>query len=845
MSIATDIGLALRLARRELRGGARGFAVFLACLALGAATIAAVGSFSASVDAGLRTDARRLLGGDLQIIRSQLAPPPDVAELLAARGRVSHIVRMRTMARSDSGAATLAELKAVDASYPLYGSVELASGKPLATALALKGGIHGAVVEQELLARLGINLGDVINVGEGHLRVTDVILREPDRVSQFFGLGPRIMISTSGLAASGLLRPDTLARHVLNLRLPGVATLEQVSALESELEAAHPGADWRIHRFNQSARGLRRFTDTMDMYLTLVGLSALLVGGVGVAGAVRGFLAGRLRTIAVMKALGASRRMTTSVYLTQVLALALAGCVTGAVGGAAAAAAVAEPLAERLGVPIGNGLHLEPMVEAVAYGLLTALAFSLWPLSSAGRIGPARLFRGYADAAPQRPTPAAIGATALATLAFFALLWLTADARAVTFGFAAAAVICAGVLFVYARIVRRTASRIPSPAQPHLRQALANIHRPGASTGSVIFSLGLGLTVLTSVALVDGNIQDIAGRRTPGQAPSYFLVDIPRADMAELAQAALDIPGVSRLEREPSVRGRITHINGRPARPEDVDPSVAWALNSDRSLTFAHAQPDKITLASGTWWDGDYAGPPVICLDHDIAKGFGMRLGDTLTVNILGRPITASVVCTRHIDWTTAAVNHAIIFGPGVLENAPYTFIATAYAEPGAEASLFAMLTKRFPHVVVISMRRVLADVQGIIDNIGLAVRATAAVTLLAGLLVLSEALRANLRSRHRDAVIFKVLGATPRDIMLALTLEFALLGAAAALLATALGVAGAWTFVHFVLETQWILPVGPMLAIPAGGVAATVMLGLLGVRRTLAQSAWTVLRNE
>ena len=846
MTRLAELGLALRLARREMRGGTRGLRVFLACLALGVAAIAAVGTFAAGVGGGLAANARAILGGDVQLVRSHVPVDSAVARAMEARGQLSRQVDLRVMVRARQGqGSALAELKAVDGAYPLYGKFSLRGGFGLTAALAGRDGLPGAVAEQALLERLNLLLGDVVRVGDAEFVLTGIIRQEPDRVGQFWALGPRLIVGLDALAASGVVRPGTLARYVYNLRLPDEATPAEADALAAALLDAHPDGGFRARTFHKAATRLTWLLDDVAQYLTLVGLATLLVGGIGVAGAVRAFLAGRERSIAVMKALGASRRLVSTIYFIQVMALALVGSLGGALAGWLTAWAGAGPLALRLGVPLARGTAVFPSVLAVAYGLLTALAFSLWPLSAAGLTSPARLFRGYADAGSRRPGRGTLAACAGAVLALMALLTLASEDRIVALGFAACALGSVAVLRAWAVLVRRVAARLPRPGSPRLRQAVANLHRPGAATASVIFSLGLGLTVLVAVVLVEGNIRDLIDRQTPSTAPSFFFIDIPRGRMDALERTAMAVPGVSRMEKQPSIRGRIVEIDGRDADSVDVDPDVAWALRSDRGLTFVGPMPPGVELTQGTWWTPDYQGPPLICLDERVCRGFGMSLGDTLTVNVLGRRMTGTVACTRRIDWTTGGLNHTIIFSPGVLEGAPYTWIATAYADPGQETALFRAVTDAFPEVVAISMREVLENLAEMVDDVGLAVGAAAALALVAGLLVLAEALRANLRARHYDAVVFKVLGATRRDIMTALVLEFAILGAAAAALAALLGAVGSWVFVTGALRGNWVFLPLPLAAITVGGVTATVRLGLRGVRRALRGSAWGVLRNE
>ena len=858
MSPLASLGLIVRLALRELRGGLRGQGVFLACLVLGVGAVATVGSLAASVEDALRADARRLMGGDLEIRTSNIPAPKEAVERLRTLGRVSLGARLRTMARPEvleaGGRPTLVELKAVDASYPLVGEARLAGDASLARALAGDGpgGLPGLVAQRALMVRLGVGVGDVVSLGGARYRLTAELLREPDRATRFFGLGPRVIAPLDAVEQSGLLVSGAVVRHVARLALPADVSGGRVAAarrIRRELERDFPDAGWRIRTFDKATDRLDRFLGEFSRYLTLVGLSSLLVGGIGVAGAVRSSLASRMGSIAAMKCLGATRAMVVAVYLARTMGLALAGSLGGAALGAAVAAASSSAMSGVFGVAVRPGLHAAPLALASGFGLLMALAFSLPHLSAAAAVAPSRLFRGYVDPGPRRPSRRAVLGTALTALALCGLTLAAARDLGTALGFAGAALGAVALFHAFARFLAWAASRT-RVAGPRLRQALANIHRPGASTASVVFSLGLGLTVLCTVTLVDGHMRNLVGRRMAGMAPDYFFLDIPKKAMEDFRGAALAVPGVERVDHMPILRARITRINGRPARVEDVAEEASWALRGDRALSFAAVPPRGAVITAGQWWEpGFSAGPgqePLICLDDSLARGFGIGVGDTLGFNVLGREVTARIACLRDIDYTTLALNAAVIFAPGVLEAAPHTHLATAYARDAASAdALFDMVNRRFPAVASVYVKDVLREVEGMLDLIGWAVGAIAAVTLAAGLLVLAEALRANIESRHYDAVVFKVLGATRRDVLGTLGLEFLLLGGATAVLAAALGALASWLFVSQALRGDWVLQPWPLAAIAVGGTLVTVTLGLLGVRKALARPAWPVLRNE
>lgn len=839
----SGLALALRLARRELRGGARGFGVFLACLALGVAAVSAVGSLSRALEEGLHRDARTLLGGDLEVRQSHRPILPQALADMAVLGRVSLQVRMRAMARAADGGAAVVELKAVDRSYPLYGHAVLEPDMPLEQALAGADGLPGAVAAPQLLERLHLRPGDELRLGQARYRLMAVLVSEPDKSGSLFSLGPRLLTPREGMEDTGLLAPGSVLTHSALLRLDPGRTPEEVRSL---LERAYPQeTGWRILDYRQAAGDLRRSLENISLYLTLVGLAALLLGGIGAAGAVRGYLASRADSLAAMKAVGGTRGQVMAASLLQVMALAGLGSLIGLAAGVLTANVAALLLARQLDMPVAPGLYWGPLAAGLAYGLCTALAFSIWPLSAAAGVSPVRLFRGYADPGPLPPGREALPTALACGLALLTLALTQSPSATVVLGFAAGVLASAAALFALARGLRALVRCAPRPRDPRLRLALANIARRGSGLTAVVFSLGLGLAVLATIVLTDLNLRDQLDYQMPAAAPSYFFMDIPKNGLERFQQTVLAVPGVHREEHALSIRGRVVRVGGVPAEEVRPDPDAAWILRGDRGLTSAALPPPGTRLSAGEWWPEHYQGPPLVSFDERAAQGLGLKLGDSITVNVLGREVTARIASLREIEWTSLALNHAMIFSPGVLEATPHTYLATVYADRGAEEALFRAVSQALPEVTSVYVRDVLEEVRRLAGRIGLAVRLASAVTLLAGTLVLSQALRANLQARLYDAVVFKVFGATRRDVFLSLAAEFCTLALATALAAAVIGGAAARVFSSKLFQDPGSLHPAALAACILAGVAATLGLGFLGVRRALSQKALPVLRNE
>lgn len=849
--------LPLRLARRELRGGVTGLWTFLACLALGVGAIAAVGGLSASFSAGVASQAAAILGGDLEASQSSLPATDQERALFTSLGRVSEVLSMRAMAWTDdpavSAASTtaapakraLASLKAVDGAYPLVGTMLLQPSMPLAKALEQRDGVYGAVVHPDMLARLFAKVGDSIGIGEATFQIRAVILQEPDRSFRLLAFGPRLIVSLEGMKGTGLVQPGSMIRYEYRVKLAGADAAQAVE----KVKTAYPGSGWRVVAASDAEPSLRNNFQRLGGLMALVGLSALLLGGLGVSEAVAGYLDGKTRTIATFKALGASGTLVFWIFLPQILLLTLAGIAIGLSAGAAISYFAAPVLGAVLPVTPVAALYPRPLLLAGLFGLLTALTFALPPLSSRTRVSPLSLFRGYV--APERPRP---GRAAMAwTMVFgaamaFQVLAASPDKR-LGWGFLGSVAVCAVVFWLVARLLTGLARILPTPGDTRLALAVAALHRPGNPTAPVVFCLGLGLTVLAAVSLSDANFQQAMRTELPANAPSFFFMDIQPSQLEEFERIVLETPGVTRLETAPSLRGRIVTVKGVAAENLDVPESVAWALRGDRSLTYSGPMPENTKLTDGTWWPPDHAGKPLVSMDQEIALGLGLTVGDTVGIYVLGREVELTLSSLRRINWLSLALNHVFVLSPGVLEDLPMSYLATAYVDrndPVQEAqAVYDRVTRRFGNVSVQRVDEALDDVGRVARQIALAIRISASVTLLAGLLVLAQSLRAALARRVYETVIYKVCGATRQDILAIMLAEHGLAGLVAGMTALGLGALLSWFFVSRYMEIDWSFFAGPVLLTVGGATATTLLLALAGVWRMLGRKAWPYLRND
>lgn len=830
---------ALRLARRELRTGLHGFGVFLACLFLGVFALSAIGSFTAAARAGLQADASALLGGDLEVRQMHRPLTPEQLDFLRQQGQLSQILELRTMAANGANTEhSLVELKAVDQTYPLYGQLQL--DPPQSLEQALDGG-RGAVVENSLLQRLKLKLGDDLKIGNLSLKVHAVLRFEPDRDLRPFTLGPRLLVSGASLEASGLLRPGSLVTYTQRLRLADPSGDEH---LVSRLNQQFPEAGWRLRTRRNAAPRVTSVLDRMGTNLSLLGLSALLIGGLGVAGAVRGYLGGKQLHIATLKCLGATSRLVFTTYLLQITLLGTLSSLVGLTAGAALPWLLVASLGTSLPIPLQRGIYPQQLLIAGLFGLLIALLFSLKELGRARLVPPAMLFRGVASPDGQQTDRVIRGMIVIVGLLLMALAWWSSADRRLAGWFILGSLACFLLFRLLSGLVIGLCRKIPPPANPALRLALASIHRRGSPATSVLFSLGLGLTLLVMIAQVQANLDNLVASTLPREAPAFFFLDIQPDQVADFEHTLKSLAVVKKIERYPTLRGRITAINGVDTNQVKIAPEVQWAVRGDRFLSYAARPPAGGEITAGSWWPTDYRGEPLISLTEDVARGFGLNLGDSLTVNILGRDISARVTSLRKADWSSLQLNFVVLFSPGVLEQAPQTHIAAVHVGAGGEDQVFRAITGQFANISAIATAEVLANVGQTLDRISTLFKAMAALTLLSGFLVLAGAISADQHRRIHDAVIFKICGATRSDILLSFAAEFCILGLAAAAISTLAGCLLALAIVRGPMNIAFHLYPWVILATLVAGMALTLVLGLSGTWKALGKKPAVYLRD-
>jgi putative ABC transport system permease protein len=838
------IPLAFRFAARELRGGTRGFRIFLACLALGVAAIAAAGSTAEAFRSGLAAHAREILGGDLSVTVAQRRFTPRERAAIQATGRTAFAVGSRAMAQAASGERRLVQLRGVSDDYPLAGRVEVQGAADLAAAMKPVDGVAGAAVEASLLERLGLKLGDRFQVGDTPLVARAILLGEPDRLSRGFALGPRVLTTIPAVEQGGFLQPGLPSVETARIALPpGVAPKAAAQALRKAL----PGRDFQIRLRDDATPGVGRLIDQLEYFLGFIGLASLVAGGLGVFGAVSAYLESRKPGIAVLKVLGAEGPLVRDVYLTQIGVLALAGVALGLAAGAAAPFLLGALIGDKLPVPALFGIYPAPLARAAAFGLLSAAAFSLAPLGRARATPPASLFR-HGLAGGLKAGPEALGA-GLAGAALGGLAVATAPTPL------AASVMIGGVAAAFALLwglglgLARLAGHARGATRGPLRLGLANLAGPDSAARTAAPAIGLGVALLAAVVLIQSSLLREVAEIAPRTAPALVFTEIPGDQAAAFDAAVAKAFGrpltVDNYLRLPFATGRITAVRGQPVDRKTIAESARWAYDNDIQLSAIGPEPRAAGVVSGRWWPADYRGPPQVALSEDVARGARLKVGDAVTLSVLGRDVEARVAAIRHIDVGGFGANISVVLDAAALEGANLRHVAIAKASKAQEAAVTRALGASFPDVAVISVREQLEAASDLFDRLALAVRGAAGVAALAGLLVLAGAIAARAQARTREAAILKVLGASRAQILAAYVLEYGAVGAIAGLAGVGLGYAAAWPVVVKVFEAHWSVDWTGVAALVAGAAVLTGLGGALASLHALAKAPAPALRAE
>lgn len=843
----------IRVALVDLRGDLRRFGILLACLALGVATIAIVGSVGAALQSALDRDARQLLGGDFQAGLSYRLATPEEREVLDGLGTVAQVIEV--MGNGIAGEESIfMSLRAVDGNYPLVGSLEINDaaipGASLAELLAPQDNVYGLVSDTLLIDRFGMSIGDRLTIGPVEFELRGLVGSAPDQLTQGMAFGIPGTVSVDALLQTEILQPGVLAQYRYKVLLDeGI----DAAAAAQRVRSAFPEAGWTLNTPQDATADLARFFNVFARFLTIVGLSALIVGGVGVSNAIGAYVNERQRSIATLKALGATSSRILTHFLTQVGLISIVGIALGLILGAIMTIIALPILGRLLGIDLPPVLDFPALLTASGFGILVAFAFAFLPLKRAETLRPALLFRSAGTAVegglgwrdilrPGFLIPILVAAGLIYLLALVS----TARPELVfwyTIGVVASFLILRGAAF----LLQRGLKLIPLPTNAALRNGFKSIYRPGAPAPIVILSLGLGLALLVLIALIDNNLRHQLDQESIPDAPSFVFMDLFDDEVETLEAFAAGNPDIENFEANAMLRGYVENIDGVPAEElrTQVDADFTFLFESEAPLTATGTLPDRSTIVDGEWWPADYEGPPLISIFKDLRVPLGVEIGSQVTMRVFGEEVTATVANFRDFVWRGGGINFALVMTPNILEQFPVSYIGLLKTVAGQERPVQQQLVQDYPHLIFLPVAEALDIFSRVLDSVTNAVAIVGGLAVVSGLLVLAGAMAAGRRQREADAVIMKVMGATRGDIVRAYLVEYGLLGGLAAIIAAALGVFGTWAFVELVLEIDFTVNPLVIVGVIVAAVALTIAVGVATTWSALSVKPARYLREE
>lgn len=844
-----QIPVLLSTALRETKSNLRDFRVMVLSLFLGVFVISLIYNITDALENGLNKNGKAILGGDVLIRQIYNPITADQLNYLATYGTISQSIEMRGLVYNDANEqAGLSEIKAIDDHYPLFGKIELTNAglvDNIHTFLkTAENGKPNIVMDEGLKNRLELNIGETVQLGSIEFTLKDTITNEPDRAGGgTFTVAPRTMLRIDALKTTKLLVPGAQTYYKYRIAL---SNPDQIDALESSLNDRYAEASWRFRKYTNASPRIERFLEQLSLFFTLVGLSALLIGGVGIGNATKVVIQKRVASIAVMKTLGASKSFVFYLWVAILTMTSLIGVIPAIILAQILPFIIFDTLGPLIPITAIPTISFTSIIQSVFLAFSILFLFSILTLSIAAQLKPALLLKTAITNGIEGKADKSITRVFIALLCLvISVVVLTSPRPDFTLAFTIGALATFLILRVTSWCIIKALTPLKNSKKLTLRLAVLSLVRTGNQTLTILVALGLALTLFTMIALIEDNIKNRISDDIPEDAPAFFFIDIQKSQMAEFEAMLQSFPDVADLQKVPNLRGRIKYINGENAEDALVDQSESWLLRGDRGFTYLTEQPKHSELLDGEWWSPDYDGPPIISIVEDVADAFDIGAGDEITLNVLGRDITATVANVRSVNWSTMTINFSITFAPGTLDNAPHSYLATIIAPEDQENKIMSAIAQQFPNITAIQVREALQIVTDILEQIAIAMRVIASLALVTGILVLFSSILSTFRQRRYETILMKVIGVTPKMIARATKIEFAILGLAAGTLALLIGSLGSYLVVVYIMKSDWVLSLNIALSTVSASLVITFIFSFWALSRILQAKPHQYLRNE
>lgn len=824
---------AVQLGLLDMRGDFRRFGLLILCLAVGTALIAGVSSVGASISQAVERDSAVIVGGDVELSRTDRPATPDELATIAGFGKVAAVVDTNVRAQTATSEAFV-DLMAAGAGYPLVGQVEsvgLPSGAEPADFLRFENGRFGALVDPLLLDKLDARVGDIVTIAGTSFEVRGTLRRLPDGAVRGFRLGLPALI---GLDGFGNLADTTSPLPGLGTyyRYKVLADTHDSAKLRADIEVALGDSGWTIRTPRDALGAVVHYYDLFMKFLTIVGLASLLVGGVSVWTVISSYIAERSTVIAVMRSIGASRTRIFIHFFAQVAILALIGVGLGLLVGLVTGLLALPLVGQAIGVALPPSLYPGPLAVAAAVGLVTAFAFSYLPLQQALNIEPVILFRSRGLASPHFAWSRLVGSVQvvpviIAAVLFVALAVVMTEDVTLVAAFTVMSVVAVAIFRVAAGWLIMGLRKLPESSNPIVRRALRGISGPASNAPAVVVAIGMALSMLIVVLALQTNLSNEYLGASAFDVPTFVASDLFDDEAEKLNALKGSDSDIVDLTATPMLRGAVTAVNGTAAGTLKPHGSESlFLLSGDVPLTYRTVLPKASRLVAGTWWPADYSGAPLVSLHQSLRSGLGVKIGDQITFDIYGDSVAATVASFRDYAWQ-GGIDFLVAFSPGVLEAYPATLLSAVKAAPGREELVERELAATVPDVRFIAIGETLEQVTKALAQLSLAAATVGGIAVVNGLFVLIGSLATGRQQRRADALITKVLGASQVELMVTYALQYLLLATYAALLAAFIGIMVAWGLTLALLNVEFTVNTAILALVLGGAVALVAILGV------------------
>ena len=822
--------LAVQSLRRDWRSGE--IRLIAIAIVIAVASLTSVGFFTDRVKRASESQATELLAADL-VIQSRQPVADEVREMIRSAGLVeTDITSMRSMVMAGEN-LQMAEVKAVEAGYPLRGKLRTSSG--LFTPETVTSDIpeSGTVwIDSRLFQLLGIQMGDSVRVGSSSLTVSRIITYEPDRGGDMFNIAPRMLMNLADLPATGLVLPAS--RIDYSLLLGG-----NPEAIEQFRVAVEGRKGLRLQGIRDARPELKSALERAEQFLGLAALVSVALAGLAVAMSAQRYVVRHFDNCAIMRCLGADQRTITSVYLLQLLILSLLGSLAGAVLGYLGQQVLGSMLAGMTTSEL-PAASVAPLFTGIAAGTITAIGFAMPQILRLRHVSPLRVLRRDMDPLP----PGAVGSYGTAVLALALLSPWQSGNPGLTLWTFLGIIVTAFLLTIGAIILIRFLDRFRNRVGTAFRFGLANINRRAGSSIAQIIGIGLGVMVMLLLTLVRTDLLNEWRGRLPEGTPNYFLINISAEDVPELNRFLQD-QGKTTAAVYPMTGARLARINNVTVDPEafPTEAGQRWARRA-YNLTWSEALPAANEITGGVWWEESTTDEPLFSFEEGIATDLGVGLGDSITFLIAGAEVTGRITSIRKVQWDTFNVNFFVIANPGTLDNYPASFITSFYLPP-EDKDLIIELVRAFPSVTVYDVDALISEVRRIMEQVVRTIEFVFGFTLLSGIVVLAAALQTTHDERTYESALLSAIGAGRRQILAGLAAEFICIGMIAGILAAWSATVVEVILAKYVFKMDIVINYMVWVIAPLTCTVVIAAAGLAGTWRVLSTPPVVALRQN